>query len=469
MQNNVKQIVEKKFAELFEENKGIITLNDTGKIADARQKAIEQFRSTGLPTTRLENWKNTDLSKVLRPEFRYYFEPAGEKIDIDRVFQCEVPEFDTHIVSLYNGWYVYRDGPLVTLPNGTVIGSIARAMKELPELVNKHFNQYIKAENDGLNSLNTAFAQDGIFIFVPDGVEAYKPIQMVNVLNRENNLLVQNRNLIIAGKNSRLSVIHCDDSQNYNSSFTNTITEVFMDEGAVVDHYKLQNLNNSSTLVNSTFFHQEKDTELNTNLLTLNGGLIRNDTRVTLNGRNSTANIFGLYLMDKDQHVDNQVFVDHAVPECMSNQLFKGILDDQASAVFKGHILVRKDSQQTNAFQTNRNILLTDKATINSKPFLEIYADNVKCSHGATVGQLDEEAMFYIKSRGISTENARLLLMYAFAAEIISKITLLPLKDRIDDLVKKRLRGELAVCDQCVLHCKNQEKKFTFDIDMSKI
>ena len=173
--------------------------------------------------------------------------------------------------------------------------------------------------------------------------------------------------------------------------------------------------------------------------------------------------------MDKNQHVDNQVFIDHAVPDCTSNELFKGILDDHATAVFNGHILVRKDAQRTNAYQTNRNILLTDKATVNAKPFLEIYADDVKCSHGATVGQLDDNALFYIKSRGISEYNARLLLMYAFAAEVINEITIQPLKDRMDDLVKKRLRGELAVCDQCVLHCKHQEKKYEFDIDISKL
>ena len=173
--------------------------------------------------------------------------------------------------------------------------------------------------------------------------------------------------------------------------------------------------------------------------------------------------------MNKNQHVDNQVHIDHAKPDCTSNENFKGILDDHASAVFNGHILVRRDAQRTNAFQTNRNILLTDKATVNTKPFLEIYADDVKCSHGATVGQIDETALFYIKSRGISAYNAKLLLMYAFAAEVINEITLKPLQDRIDDLVKKRLRGELAVCDQCVLHCKNQENKYEFEIDMSKL
>ncbi|MEZ5195301.1 MAG: Fe-S cluster assembly protein SufD [Bacteroidales bacterium] len=333
----------------------------------------------------------------------------------------------------------------------------------------KHYNQYANAEKNGLNALNTAYAQDGVFIYVPDGVEAYKTIQMVNILNRQDTQFVQNRNLVILGKNSKLTLVHCDDSHNDKPSFTNTITEIFVDEGATIDHYKLQNLNNDTTLINSTFFHQEANSRVSTFAVSLNGGIIRNDMQVKLNGQGADANIYGLYLMDKDQHVDNQVYVDHAVPNCTSNELFKGILDDHASAVFNGHIMVRKDAQNTNAFQTNRNILLTDKAKVNTKPFLEIYADDVKCSHGATVGQLDDEALFYIKSRGISEYNSKLLLMYAFAAEVVNKITINPLKERIDDLIKKRLRGELAICDQCVLHCKNQERNYEFEIDMSKL
>jgi Fe-S cluster assembly protein SufD len=209
--------------------------------------------------------------------------------------------------------------------------------------------------------------------------------------------------------------------------------------------------------------------KLTTNSITLNGGLIRNKINVVLNGEGGEANVFGVYLVDKEQHIDSQVFVDHAKANCNSDELFKGIIDDNATAVFNGHILVRKDSQHTNASQTNRNVQLTDKATVYTKPFLEIYADDVKCNHGATIGQLDEEALFYIKSRGIGDYDARLLLLYAFAAEVINKISIATLRERIDDLVKKRLRGELAICDQCVLQCKDQENTYEFKIDISKI
>lgn len=458
-----------KLINLFERKKQEIFSDNPESVRKKRELAFNDFVKQGLPTNKMESWRNTDLKPVLARKFEIEFSPSMEKVDMDKVFQCEIPDLDTHIISMYNGWYIYQDKPLTTLPNGTIIGSFARAMKEYPDLVEKHYNQYADNKLNGLNALNTAFAQDGIFIYVPDNVQTYKSIQMVNIFNREEELFVQNRNLVILGKNSKLTLVHCDDSHNHHASLSNSVTEFFMDEGSQLEHYKLQNLNDDTTLINTNFFHQEKDSQLKTFAISLNGGLIRNDIRVKLNGERAHADVFGLYLIDKKQHVDNQVFIDHAKPNCTSNELFKGILDDQATAVFNGHILVRRDAQKTNAFQTNRNVLLTDKAKVNTKPFLEIYADDVKCSHGATVGQLDDDALFYIKSRGISTYNAKLLLMYAFAADVIQKIGLIPLHDRIDDLVKKRLRGELAICDQCVLHCRNQESIYEFAIDLSKI
>ena len=218
------------------------------------------------------------------------------------------------------------------------------------------------------------------------------------------------------------------------------------------------------------YFHQDEGSSLSTNAISLNGGLIRNLSHVTMSGSHSSADVNGLYLMDRYQHVDNQVFINHAAPECESRELFKGVLDDHASGVFNGHINVHRDAQKTNAFQTNKNILLTDKASIDTKPFLEIYADDVKCSHGATIGQLDAEALFYIRSRGISESNAKILLMYAFAAEVINKISIPELRLRMDDMVKKRLRGELSQCEQCVLNCSTHEhQKVDFKIDLSKI
>jgi Fe-S cluster assembly protein SufD len=241
-----------------------------------------------------------------------------------------------------------------------------------------------------------------------------------------------------------------------------------VDEGAEIDFYKLQNKDDSSAVITNTFFVQEKDSKVSTNTLTFNGGIIRNETDIQLNGEGSEAQVNGLYLLDKNQHVDNQVNIGHRAPHTTSYELFKGIMDENASAVFNGYIYVHHDAQKTQAFQSNKNILLTDTASINTKPVLEIYADDVKCSHGSTVGQLDQEALFYIKSRGICDRNAKMLLMYAFAGEIVNKINIEVLRQRIDNMIIKRLKGELSICDQCVLNCKENEL-INFEIDMSKI
>lgn len=222
-------------------------------------------------------------------------------------------------------------------------------------------------------------------------------------------------------------------------------------------------------MANSTFVQQESNSKLKINVLTFNGGIIRNEFNIDLIGEGADADVSGIYLMDKKQHVDNQVMLKHSAPNCTSNEMFKGVLDESASAVFNGYIYVARDAQKTLAFQKNANILMTNEARIDSMPFLEIYADDVKCSHGATVGQLDKDALFYLMQRGISESDAKLLLMYAFVTEVTGKIMIEPLKVSIDDMVKKRLRGDLSICDKCVLHCSTPDIPIEFEIDLSKI
>jgi len=454
--------------DLFGKHAERICRNDTKSITANRKKALDSFGKLGFPTTRLEEWKNTDLSESLAKTYDFSFDPltgaSGKKI-----FQCNIPHLDTAVIGQLNGWYMSKDVPLIELGNGIIMGSLAEAMVRYPDIVDKHLGRYADSDHNGLTALNTAFAQDGIFIYVPDNVTSPKPVQMINVIQHSTNIFLQSRNLVIVGKNSRLSLVHCDDSYNHEGSFSNIVTEVFLDENSFVDHYKLQNLNNDSTLVSTTVIHLEKSAHLDSHFISMNGGLIRNNTRIDFQGTDGIANVYGLYLMDRKQHIDNQVFVDHAKPGCTSNEMFKGILDENAHGVFNGHVLVRKDAQKTNAYQSNRNILLTDTARVNSKPFLEIYADDVKCSHGSTTGQLDSEALFYLRQRGISEESARMLLLYAFAAEVVSKVTIPQLRNRIEDMIKKRLQGELQICEQCVLHCSTPEHPLDFKIDLSKI
>ena len=454
--------------DLYRSNLSQICMNDTKVISGIREKAITAFSRLGFPTKKLEEWKNTDLSESLGKSYDFNLTPA-EKEAGRNIFKCNIPHLDTAMIGQLNGWYVSREVPLIELGNGIIMGSLAEAIVRYPELVEQHFAQYASFENNGMTALNTAFAQDGIFIYVPDNVQSPKPVQMINVIQHTSDIFLQSRNLIVLGKNSRLSVVHCDDSYNHEGSFSNIVTEVVIGENAFLDHYKLQNLNNNSTLINTTVFHLDKASNLDSHFLSMNGGLIRNNTRIDFQGEHGKANVYGLYLMDRKQHIDNYIYVDHAKPGCSSSEMFKGILDENASGVFNGHVLVRKDAQKTDAFQSNRNILLTDTAKVNSKPFLEIYADDVKCSHGSTTGQLDNEAMFYLRQRGIGEESARMLLLFAFAAEVVSKIAIPQLRNRIEDMVKKRLQGELQICEQCVLHCSTPEHPIDFEIDISKI
>ena len=453
----------------YEAHREELAASDIPSVTSLRDKAFTAFRSTGFPDSSQEKWRNTSIEDLWEDTYEHHIGPMKSDRNVEELFRCEVHNFDTEIVSLLNGWHVNNDGELRTLADGVIMGSIQSAMKAYPALFEKYFCQICDENPNGFVSINTAMMQDGVFIYVPDGVVADKTIQIIKMIDRKEQVFVQTRNLIVLGKNSQLSLMHCDDSINQQSSLVNTVTEIFLDENASLELYKLQNLNDQSGLVNSTFVRQMANSNLKTNTLTFNCGLIRNNITVHLDGAGAHADVLGLYLMDKQQHIDNQIQINHNVAHCTSNELFKGILDEEASAVFNGYIYVARDAQKTNAYQNNNNILLKPTATINTMPFLEIYADDVKCSHGATIGQLDQEAMFYLRSRGIAADNARLLLMYAFAADIINHISIEPLRQRIDDMVKKRLRGELSVCDKCILHCGAPEKQYHFDIDLSKL
>ena len=452
---------------LFVESRPLLDLGGNGRLTGLREEAMEHFLRLGYPTQRLEAWKYTDLKPTLGIPFNFDLKPSAEKVDVSKIFQCEIHNFETYLFSQLNGWYVWENSPMSKLPEGAYVGSLREAKRQFPAIFEKHFGNYADIKNGALEALNTAFALDGIFIYVPDDVVVEKPVQMVNIVNFDENIFIQPRNLIVIGKNAGLTLVHCDDSINHKHNFTNAVSEIFIDENAELDYYKLQNKDDDSTLINNNYFYLSDYSRLTSNTLTFNGGLIRNESKVKIDGSGAEANLYGLYLMDRKQHVDNRVFVDHAKPDSYSNELYKGIIDEHASAAFYGHILVERDAQRTNAYQNNRNITLTDTARVDTNPFLEIYADDVKCSHGATVGQLDQDALFYLRTRGICERNSRMLLMYAFAAEIAQKIRIPALRDRTEEMIEKRLKGELTICDQCVLHCKDQPVEFK--IDMSQL
>jgi len=452
----------------FQTQKQTLFANESETLQQTRQEAFNRFVAEGFPRTNQEIWRNTDLTHALSQDYAVELHPQDFKDQKD-LLQCNVPHLEAYQMVVANGWFYPKTGKLETLTGGIIVGSLAEAMKLHPELIHTYFDSMTQKSSEGLIALNTAMATDGFFVYIPDGVICEMPLQIVNVMRSQNTEFLNIRNLVIIGKNSSLTLIQCDDSYNHTPGFANVVTEVIVGENSGFEHYKMQNLNNETTLINSIFIHEEANSRVNSMAVSLNGGSIRNNIDIKLDGEGSNANVYGLYLMDKNQHVDNYVHIDHLKPHTTSNELFKGILDDSATAVFNGHVKVWPNAQKIEAFQSNKNLLLTDKALVNTKPFLEIYADDVKCSHGATVGQLDTEAMFYLRSRGISIQSARTLLMYAFADEVIQKIVIEALKVRLEDMVKKRLQGELTICDQCVLHCDHVEKQYSFEIDMTKI
>lgn len=444
--------------------------NDHAVIPELRQKAFEKLKTSGLPGNKDEKWRNSLLTDVFDRDFLLQTKAEPYQKSINEIFECEIYNFHAEIISMLNGHYYAKDPDnLRELDNGVLTGSILTAQKRLPELFDKYFGHIGDYGQDGLTAANTAFFTDGIFVYVPDGVEVSDALQLIKMVNTKGNPFVVSRNLLILGKNSKLVFMHCDDSINHLPSFINTFTEIFVDENAGLELYKMQNLNDETAILNNTFIRQGRNSNTKVNVITLNGGKIRNEIHVDLQGEGAETDLNGIYLMDKSQQIDNQVYVNHLVPHCNSNTLFKGVLDDRATGIFNGYIFVKRNAQKSNAYQQNNNILMTSDARVDTMPFLEIYADDVKCSHGATVGQLDEEARFYLMQRGIGSEDARLLLMNAFTSEVTSKISIEPLRVSIEDMIKKRLRGELSICEKCVLHCSVPDKPVEFEIDLSKI
>jgi Fe-S cluster assembly protein SufD len=295
---------------------------------------------------------------------------------------------------------------------------------------------------------------NGVLIHVDENVIVNKPMQIVSAIQTEEPLKLIQRFTIVLEKNASLTLAHCDDSlQKEQSDIINKV-EITLAENAHLNYYKMENKDAGSVLTNKIEVHQKAYSQFFSNVITFNAGKVNNFLHVHLNEPFADAQLDGLYLVDKKQQICNEVKVWHHAPDCTSRQLYKGIVDDEAQAVFNGHIVVQKDAQRTAAYQINKNIALTDEARVKTQPFLEIYADDVKCSHGATVGQLDENAMFYLRSRGICQKNARMLLMFAFANEVAQTVTIQPLRERLSQMIQQRLRGELHICSQCALHCE---------------
>lgn len=423
---------------LFEKDLNGKGLTDFHRI---RKKAIKSFEDLGLPDRKTENYKYTPITRLLSKKFSFdYTSSDSTSIPKEAVNDLLIKGLDAYKVVLVNGRFSAELSDLDIELKGLEIKDFKSAHESQPDLVNSYFAKYADIDTDPFTALNTAFSLDGTFIKVADNVVVDKPIIVYSIASPgATNWAIQPRNLVLVGKNSQVSIIENFVQLGETSAFTNTVSEIILDESAFVNYYKLEMNGEDAYHVGNTQVYQAGKSTFNTTTISLAGSMIRNNLNVVLDDEHCEANMHGLYLLDDGQHVDNQTMVDHRKPNSYSNELYKGILDGNSKGVFNGKIYVRQDAQKTNAFQSNKNILLSDDASINTKPQLEIWADDVKCSHGATTGQLDKEQLFYLRSRGLGQREARSLLLYAFAIDALENVKIDILKEYIDHHISARL------------------------------
>ena len=408
------------------------------ELHDVRTSAIKNFENKGFPTKKEEAWKYTSLNAILKNDFSV-FPKQENNIEFNDVKKYFLHEIDTHKVIFIDG--IFASFLSATTHDGLDVCLMSSALNKpkYKMIIDEYFNK-IASKDESLTSLNTAFANEGAYINIPKSKVVDKPIEIIYFsTGSESALLVQPRNLVIVGENAHVQIIERHQSLNENPVLTNSVTEIFAQKRAIVDYYKIQNDNLEANLIDNTFVSQKQESIVSVNTFSFGGNLTRNNLNFYHFGERIVSHLNGITIIGEKQHVDHYTLVQHATPNCESHQDYKGIFSDRSTGVFNGKIFVEKEAQKTNAFQKSNNILLSDKATINAKPQLEIFADDVKCSHGCTIGQLDETAMFYMQSRGIPKKEAKALLMYAFSNAVIESIKIPELKQRITKIIATKL------------------------------
>ena len=408
------------------------------ELHDVRTTAIKNFENKGFPTKKEEAWKYTSLNSILKNDYSV-FPKRDNSIEFKDVKKFFIHEIDTYKVIFVDG--IFSSFLSATTHDGLDVCLMSSALNK-PKykiIIDEYFNK-IASKDESLTSLNTAFANEGAYVNIPKSKVVDKPIEIIYFsTGSEAALLVQPRNLVIVGENAHVQIIERHQSLNENPVLTNSVTEIFAQKRAVVDYYKIQNDNLEANLIDNTFVSQKQNSIVSVNTFSFGGNLTRNNLNFYHFGEGIVSHLNGITIIGEKQHVDHYTLVQHATPNCESHQDYKGIFSDRSTGVFNGKIFVEKEAQKTNAFQKSNNILLSDKATINAKPQLEIFADDVKCSHGCTIGQLDETAMFYMQSRGIPKKEAKALLMYAFSNAVIESIKIPELKQRITKIIATKL------------------------------
>ena len=437
---------EKQYIELYEQCRKMIFEHSSEVMNAQRDAAFERFKANGFPTRKVERYKYTDIAKIFEPDYGLNLNRLEIPVDPYKAFKCDVPNLST---SLY---FVVNDGFFPVehrshLPEGVVLGSL----KEFA--TSEYYNRLAAKDADAVTDLNTMLAQDGLFVYVPKGVVVDRAIQVINILRSDVDLMVNRRVLIILEEGAEIKMLFCDHAADDRKFLATQVVEVYVGENASLDLYCMEETHHKNVRVSNVYIEQQANSRVNHNIITLHNGVTRNKLNLDLVGEGAECSCNGCVIADKNQHVDNNTLITHHVSHCTSNELYKYVLDDESTGAFAGRVLVKKDAQKTVSQMTNQNLTATKQARMYTQPMLEIYADDVKCAHGSTVGQLNDAALFYMQQRGISKKEARLLLQNAFINEVIDHMELEPLRDRLHYLVEKRFRGELNKCEGCKL-CK---------------
>ena len=430
---NIQAQIEAEF-EKIQKNLNGKSGSDFNKI---RTSSFEQFKKLGIPTVKNEDWKYSNLKGLEKIQYSFNAKSEFSKTDFQTL---PFSTLEGISVCFVNGVFNQELSEIGQNDKVKVL-SLEKAIEVIPETIEKHYGKYVDANVESLSALNNAMATSGTVILIQDNITLEVPIIIRNIsdVSLENHA-INIHNLLVVGKNAEAKIVEIFQTFGEKSAFSNLVTEIFVDVEARADYYKIQDENDQSYHVGTTQVNQESKSYFYSATVTLNGGWVRNNLNLVLNGQHIDNHMFGLYIPNGKQHVDNHTLVDHRMPNCQSNELYKGVLMDNSNGVFNGKIFVREDAQKTNAYQNCRNVITSDSASMNSKPQLEIWADDVKCSHGTTTGKLNDEAIFYMQSRGIPKKEAIRLQLVAFAEDVVSQIKIEELREMLDTIIENKLQ-----------------------------
>ena len=443
---------EQQYIELYEQARELICAHAPEAMNAVRDQAFDDFRQQGFPSKRVERYKYTDVQKLFEPDYGVNLSRLEIPVDPYEAFRCDVPNLSTSLYFVVNDAFYRHDAPKGHLPEGVIVDSLCNH----PDLISKYYSKLAKTSDDAITALNTMLAQDGMLVYVPKNVKVDRAIQVINILKapaQGDRMMVNRRVLIVLEEGAEVKMLFCDHAADDRHFLATQVIEAYVGDNASLDLYCLEETHAKNVRFSNVYIDQQRSSRVNHNVITLHNGTTRNKLDLTFSGEGAECGCYGCVIADKQQHVDNNTLITHKATHCTSNELYKYVLDDQSVGAFAGRVLVEHGAQKTTSQMTNQNLTATKEARMFTQPMLEIYADDVKCAHGSTVGQLNDAALFYMRQRGITLAEARLLLQNAFINEVIDHMQLEPLRDRLHYLVEKRFRGELNKCAGCKL-CK---------------